>query len=71
MSDNAQVKGEIPQYELTEAAYIDDKYLEAGAKITYQGEPGHHMAPLNAAAEAAKKKARNYLDPILAMTAVN
>jgi len=71
MSDNVQAKGESAKYRLTEQAYIDDKLLEVGAVIEYDGIPGHHMEPVNAVAEAAKKKAPKYLDPILAMTAVN
>lgn len=62
---------EAPQYQLSEAAYIDDVLYEPGATIKYAGIPGHHMAPLNAAAEAmVKKHPSKFIDPILAMTNV-
>jgi len=41
-----------PQYRLTEAAYIEDRLLEPGALVRYEGIPGHHMKPANAAAKA-------------------
>lgn len=71
VQDKDQVSNEVPQYRLTEQAYIGDKLLEVGAVIEYKGIPGHHMEPINPAAKAAKKKAPSYLDPILAMTSVN
>lgn len=43
--------GGVPQYELTEKAYINDRLYEPGDKIYYKGIPGPHMLPLNRAAE--------------------
>ena len=67
---------EQAQYKLTEKAYIDDVLYEPDAVITFSGIPMHYMLPVNEAAKAAKntpegKKAAKFLDPILAMTAVN
>jgi hypothetical protein len=63
------------QYELTEPAYIDDEYLEAGRVITYPGKPGHHMKPVNAEAKAQVKKhypsgMPGYRDPIEALAQI-
>lgn len=72
MSDTDQVKGEVPEYELTESAYIDDTLYSAGQKIKYEGQPGYHMEPVNAAAKAMKKKfPSDHIDPILTMTAIH
>jgi hypothetical protein len=62
---------EFPRYVLNERAYIDDKLMEIGEEVEWEGLPGHHMDPLNDAARAEKAKAPDYLDPILALTAVN
>jgi hypothetical protein len=70
--NQAEPEDKSPLYELTQAAYIDDRYYEAGAQIRYDGVPGHHMDPMNDAAEAMKSKnPSKYIDPILAMTVVN
>lgn len=62
---------EAAQYQLTEAAYIDDVLYAPTQKVTYAGIPGHHMEPLNDAAKAMKKKHdKAYVDPIEAMTIV-
>lgn len=67
----AEQQKEVPQYELTERAYIDDVLHEPGAKIHYKGVPGHHMQPLNAAAkQMCKDHGKPYVDPIEAMTIV-
>ena len=62
---------EIPRYELTEKAYINDVLLEVGQEVDYEGVPGHHMEPVNDSARAAKAVAPVYMDPILALTAIN
>lgn len=64
---------QLPQYELSEAAYIDDVLYGPGRKVTYEGAPGHHMEPVNEAAKVMKKKhdKGGYIDPIEAMTKVN
>lgn len=64
-----------PQYRLTEQAYIEDRLLEPGALIRYEGTPGHHMKPANAAAKAVCKELwpngrPEYLDPIQSMAIV-
>lgn len=66
---------ERPQYRLTEQAYIEDRLLEPGALIRYEGVPGHHMKPVNAAAKAHCKELwpdgrPSYLDPIQSMAIV-
>lgn len=53
---SAPSQGEVPQYKLTEKAYIDDRLLEVGEVIYYEHPPGAHMAPLNDAARAMVKK---------------
>ena len=79
------LKPSAPKYRLTEAAYIDDRYLDPAAQpvdpqtgdprplfINFAGVPGHHMEPADDAAKAMKKKHnQEYIDPILAMTVVN
>jgi hypothetical protein len=65
------LKSDVPQYTLTEKAYIDDVLYEVGATISYPGIPGYHMEPANAAAEAmCLKHPTAFHDPILAMTNV-
>lgn len=64
-----------PQYKLTEQAYIEDRLLEPGALIRYEGTPGHHMKPHNAEAKALCKKLwpdgrPEYVDPIQSMAIV-
>lgn len=64
-----------PQYRLTEQAYIEDRLLEPGALIRYEGTPGHHMKPVNAAAKDLCAKLwpngrPEYLDPIQSMAIV-
>lgn len=62
---SAPSQGEVPQYKLTEPAYIDDKYLEAGAAIYFTGVPGAHMHPLNDAAQAMIDKHKPVkVDPV-------
>lgn len=73
MTDQAKQEPtkEVPRYKLTEAAYIEDRIYEAEAEVNFSGIPGHHMEPLNDSAKAMKKKHnKEYVDPILAMTAV-
>lgn len=72
MTDTKQAKGAMPKYTLTEPAYIDDCLYEKGQTIEYAGVPGYHMEPENDAARAMKEKhPSEFVDPILAMTAVN
>jgi hypothetical protein len=74
MARNQQSEQEVetPMYELTEAAYIDDKLYTAGQRIAYEGIPGHHMEPINDSARAMKESnPSKFVDPILAMTIVN
>jgi hypothetical protein len=60
---------EVPQYKLSEPAYIDDILYDTGATIKYRGVPGYHMEPVNDAAREMKEKhPSNYVDPIVAMT---
>lgn len=66
---------ERPQYRLTEKAYIEDRLLEEGALIRYEGMPGHHMKPANARAKAACKELwpngrPAFVDPIQSMAIV-
>ncbi|AIY40185.1 hypothetical protein LT85_1027 [Collimonas arenae] len=71
-TENIQAAPGAARYELTEAAYIDDKLLVAGQQIEYAGMPGYHMVPLNDAAKAMfKKHGKEFVDPILALTAIN
>lgn len=79
------MKPGAPRYRLTQAAYIDDTYLDPEAQprdketgdlrplvIPYEGIPGHFMEPVDEAAKAMKKKhPSNFVDPILQMTAVH
>ena len=72
-----------PRYELLEKAYLDDRFLdpetmpvdpdsEEGDRkpmiVTFEGIPGPHLVPVNAAAEAMCKKHaavyQNNRDPI-------
>jgi len=67
--DSRRASGEPPRYKLLERAYIDDKLLEEGTEIVYEGVPGYHMDPVNAPAHAMKEKhPSQYIDPIAAMT---
>lgn len=68
---------EPPQYRLTEPAYIDDRHYDQGmvdsgkAVIFYEGIPGAHMKPLNAAAKAmVKKHPPANINPIDEMTSL-
>lgn len=51
---------EQPRYRVAERSFIDNVLVEPGGEVTYTGEPGEHLQPLNASAEkavaAAKKK---------------
>lgn len=50
-------QGQVPQYKLTERAYLPgDKLAEAGVLFFHAGKPEHYMAPQNAAARAMVKK---------------
>jgi hypothetical protein len=67
------VRGEPPQYELTEAAYINDQLLAEGDVVYTKGIPGPHMLPLNEAARemcAKHSKAMQFADPIRDLTIV-
>lgn len=73
--EQEQTVDERPQYKLTEQAYIEDRLLEPGALIRYEGTPGHHMKPHNAQAKALCKKLwpdgrPEYVDPIQSMAIV-
>lgn len=46
----------MPKYKLTERAYIADVLYEVGDSIDFDGIPGAHMDPLNAAARAKLKE---------------
>ncbi|MGF6764061.1 hypothetical protein P3T24_004392 [Paraburkholderia sp. GAS33] len=67
----------IPRYRLTEKAYINDILYDPEAQdprlheVDYEGIPGHHMEPVNAAAHYMKEKhPSKYIDPIEDMTNV-
>jgi hypothetical protein len=63
---------QIPQYKLTERAYLGDVLYEEGAVIEFETQPSHYMAPLNDAAKAMVKKfPSQFHDPILALTKIN
>ena len=66
---NRQQAQEVPRYQLTEKAYIDDVFLdpetrpydeETGERkplfINFAGKPGPHMRPVNNAAREMVKK---------------
>jgi hypothetical protein len=56
----------VPQYRLTQKAYLNDKLLEEGAVIYWTAPPEHYMVPLNDAARAEFKKYNpQYIDPML------
>lgn len=72
-----QPRREVPQYRLTEPAYIDDVlYDEAQVKaglavIYFNGIPGPHMLPLNAAAkEMVKQHKPQRIDPLAAFSVI-
>jgi hypothetical protein len=66
-----KAKGEPPQYQLTEKAYIHDVLYEPGASVYFDGIPGPHMEPLNdAAKEMVKKHPPQGGNPIDALTMV-
>lgn len=48
---------EAPRYQVTERSYIGLAIVEEGAEVTYLGEPGSNLIPLNASAEKAKAAA--------------
>lgn len=71
------IQGEVPQYRLTEPAYISDVYYDQAAidsgkaVIFFQGVPAHFMAPLNAAArEQVKTHQPKKIDPLEGLTVV-
>lgn len=74
MSEKPQDKKptEVPQYQLTERAYINDKLLEEGTVIYFKDVPGPHMLPLNAAAQAQVEKWKHTWigDPIRNLTII-
>ena len=44
---------EQPRYRVAERSFIDNVLVEPGGEVTYTGEPGEHLQPLNASAEKA------------------
>ena len=65
--------GEMPQYELTETAYINDQLKQPGETVYTRGIPGPHMIPVNEAAKAmCAKHSREMqaVDPIHSLTLV-
>jgi len=48
---------EEARYRVRELSYIDNRLVDAGEEVTYDGLPGHNLEPLNDAAEAAAAKA--------------
>ena len=69
--------GEVPQYRLTEPAYIDDVYYDqrqvdrGEAVIYFTGPPGAHMQPLNDAARSMVEEHKpKKVDPINTLTTV-
>lgn len=76
-ANRSPLHGEVPQYRLTEVSYIDDVYhdeseVKAGKAIVYyEGPPGPHMVPLNAAAKAMVAKYKPVrVDPLAAFTVI-
>lgn len=64
MSEDKKPTG-VPQYRLTERAYLNDKLYETGDVIYWKDPPGAHMLPLNDAARAMVMKYEpTWLDPI-------
>lgn len=62
---------EVPQYELATKAYIGERLCEEGEVIYYKKPPEWYMKPVNAAAEAMKKKyPSDYRDPIQSLNVV-
>jgi hypothetical protein len=53
----------MPRYRLLAAAVIDGAVREAGEEIEFDGTPGHHMEPLDAAAKRLKVPSPEPLDP--------
>lgn len=43
---------ELPEYEVLQRSFFAPHTLEPGTCIIYEGHPGNHLKPLNAAAEA-------------------
>src|SRR5436190_711715 len=82
MDENAKAstpkQGEVPQYRLTEPAYINDVFfdqnqVDSGKAVIYHvGIPAHFMQPLNAAARAmVKEHAPKKIDPLAALTVIS
>lgn len=68
---SAPTKGEVPQYRLSEVAYINDRLLQPGEVIYFEDPPGPHMMPLNDAAKAMVAKHKpTRVDPIESLTIV-
>lgn len=46
-------RNEAPRFRVLELSWIDGDLVREGKEITYKGNPGSNLEPLNAAAEAA------------------
>ncbi|WP_210466986.1 hypothetical protein [Pantoea ananatis] len=53
----SEVTKEKAKYRVLRLSHIHNKLWPEGSEVEYDGEPGTALEPLNAAAEAAKKKA--------------
>lgn len=59
-------------YQLTEQCYRDDRLHERGESLTLPDDeiPSWYMKPIDDAAKEAKKKAKEYRDPLNEMTSL-
>lgn len=46
----------MARYKVTARSYINNRIVEAGEEINFDGKPGSALEPVDAAAKAAKKK---------------
>lgn len=47
----------MARYRVLEKSYINDRLVETGEEVEYEGLPGHNLEPLDKAAKAAAAKA--------------
>lgn len=45
-------QNEVPEYRVVTTAFFEPNLIEAGSRIRWEGAPGDHLEPLNAAAIA-------------------
>lgn len=47
----------MARYRVLERSFIDNRLVEPGEEVEYEGLPGHNLEPLDKAAKAAAAKA--------------